>query len=208
MLSAKNNMTLMIIFIIVVILNIFLILKGIADKVYFRKEINSYVIKDKDYDDQFIKNLHLLSQEISVNCDSVFKCFSQKSFLLIYTYSGEECNKCIFEDIDALKKILNRDNAKKIIVLPVMENNRIVNLSLKADLETINYKRLSKGLVKFPYQNGIQKRFFAVLTPQGKILLPFFPESNAHEKTDVYLDFIFNKYLSNDADSMQFIKFK
>lgn len=184
--------------IIVVTINITLVLRGIAEKKYFEKEKNSLIIKVKKNNSQFLQEMDFLAQEISINCDSVFKRDPRTSKLLIYTYSGEERNNCIFQDIDLLKKKLNKNNGNDICVLPVLENTRIINIGLKTDLAGINYKRINYDLIKFPYQDGIRRRFFAILTPNGKILLPFFPDVSSPERTSVYLDFVFSKYFSND----------
>ena len=194
------------ILIILILLNIFINLKGLSEKKYYKEKINDYEKKLEQNDNLFIQDMNMISQEININCDTLFKNTPNGSFQLIYTYSGEECIKCIRQDIFALKEKLRTNNINNVIVLPVAENSRNVNIGLNADLEGFNYKRLNKGLVKFPYQDGIQRRFFAILTRNGKMLLPFFPEVSSPERTNAYLDFVFNKYFSSNQDSIRVIK--
>ncbi|HEY3373044.1 MAG TPA: hypothetical protein VGK10_19495 [Prolixibacteraceae bacterium] len=202
----EKDQLLKIIVAIIVFLNMFLIFSGIIIKNYYKDEIKRYKIKIDDYNKLFTQDLQLLSQDISVNYDSININTPKDSLVLIYTYSGGECNKCILEDIYALKKKFKKNNENDVIVLPVMENTKNVNISLNADLVGINYKRLNRELVKFPYLNGNQRRFFAILTRNGKILLPFFPEVSAPDRTIAYLDFVFAKYFNDNHDTIRVAK--
>lgn len=196
--KAKTNFAFTIAFIIIITFNIFLIIKGKAVEKYYLKERADYLKKYENSNLLFIRDLDLLSQEISINFDSAYNDIRQKtSTRLIYAYSGDECSKCIFEDITLLKGKIKKHESLNVIVFPVMENTRNVNISLKADLTGINFKRLDKGCIKFPHHNGSSVRFFAILTSDGRITLPFFPDMAYPERTDAYLDVVFAKYFNS-----------
>jgi hypothetical protein len=190
------------ILIVTVVFNIFLIVRGIIMERYYEKERSSLVRKDENNKKVFVRDLDLLSQEIGINYGLLYdEVRKRASARLIYAYSGDECNKCTFEDIALLKEKISKYKAKDVMILPVMEDTRNVNIMLQADLAGIDFKRLDKGFITFPCRrDGSSNRFFAILLPSGKIILPFFPDLNFPERANAYLDFVFEKYFNGSKN--------
>lgn len=187
----------------IVILNIFLILRGIVIEKLLINEKELYKIKYEASKLMFIRDLELLSQDIALN-NQQFKDHIGliKSTKLVYAYSGDECSKCVFEDISLLKEKISKHKNSDVIVFPVMEDTRNVNIGLKSDLAGLVYKRLNKEYINFPRSNsGSSVRFFCIWDSLGKVSLPFFPEINSLERTEAYLDFVFAKYFARDENA-------
>lgn len=166
----------------------------------------SLLINNKDSNDQlergqknapiysFIRDLELNAQEIVIPPDLLKKVVSN-SFRLIFVYSGGECDKCIFEDIQMLKDKIGGTNIDKVIVLPIFKDSRRTNIELNADLEGLNYYRLDPLSVGLPQYNGFQVRFFCILSPKGELIQPFFPDIGDSDRTLEYLNFVEKEYL-------------
>ena len=192
----RKHYLLKIAMVIVVGFNVFIIVKSKTTEKYYNeglKEKNKLIELN---DSLFIRNLELLSQEINIATNTIFKDAQRIYPVLIYVYSGDECGRCIFQDIEILKDRFGDNNSKDIIVLPVLENTRNINIALKADLAGINYKRLDAKLVESPKFNGFSVRFFAVLLPSGELKLTFFPNLANPKRIGTYLDFVIGKYFS------------
>lgn len=201
---AQNNLVYIGVLTVTLVLNIFLIIRSIAVEKHYEKEKERYTKKDSIHKNMLTRDLELLSQEIVINGHQFSDSLRREIFSkLIYTYSGDECNKCVFEDIFLLKEKMSKYKMKDVIVLPVMEDTRNVNIALKTDLAGLRYKRLDKVSIKFPLtRGGSSVRFFAVSDTSGRIVLPFFPEVSSPERTGAYLDFIFAKYFRRDKNSI------
>lgn len=182
---------------IFLIVNAYLFIENITLEKYFNNEITDCKTENKRHNDAFLRDMELLFQEL--NIDSILVCdimAQRTSPLLIFAFTKDECNKCIVADISLLKNEISLISEENVIILPVFENSRNTNIYLKADLDGLKYKRLDKGYIKFPQRiDGSSVRFFAILTKQNKVVLPFFPSNEYPERTKTYLNFVFNKIL-------------
>ncbi len=160
------------------------------------KTSNSIIVTEHSNNSNylFLRNLELHSQDISISHELLEKV-SSNTFHLIFVYSGGECDKCIFEDIQMIKDEFGRENIDKVIVFPIFEDSRRTNISLHSDLEGIDYYRLDPLSVKLPQFNGFPVRFFCILSPTGETILPFFPDIGDTERTKEYFNFVGKKYL-------------
>ena len=183
--------------VVIIFFNISLLAKGIMREKKYLKEKENLIAKNQNNNELFLRDLNLLSQTIFINREkiNISNEEPEAQICLIYAYAGDECGKCLFEDILLLKEKIEEYTVKNVIVLPAMEDNRNVNISLKANLRGIHYKRIDREDIGFPVRlDGSSARFFAVLMPSGKIMLPFFPDAEFPERTRTYLDFVFSKY--------------
>jgi hypothetical protein len=144
------------------------------------------------------RNYKLLSQNVYNDFFSIIPSqYLDNLPLLVYTYSGDDCNSCIFDDIESIKKRLNGNNKDRFLALPVRNNNRNSNISLKSDLDGVNFFRCDPENIKFPIdENNTKARYFAMIMQNRRVVLLFFPIRNLPETREVYLDFIFEEYLS------------
>jgi len=185
-----------IIIIILLIFNVIFFVKFLAlEKIHENEKITNEK-KNEDEKKWFIQNMYLSTHVFSINQEIINEIKSQRVLpCLIYSYTGEECEDCIFEDLELLKKMSNEYNKQRILILPVMNDSKLVNIRLKSDLHSFVYKRLDKTQINLPVRSdGSSTRFFAVLSSSGKVVLPFYPNSINTQKTKIYLKFIFSQY--------------
>lgn len=149
------------------------------------------------YRQSYNRDLYFLSQE-ALNIDYSFVPDDMKNHpILVYAYSGSECGRCVFEDLESIKTRLTVDNQNKVIVYAPMPKSSNEYIMLNTDLEGIRWVKNEKLRETFPIdKDGNWVRYFSLIMPDGKIILPFFPMKNFPEKRDVYLDFIFLNYLN------------
>jgi hypothetical protein len=187
------------VFVIILILNVFLIIKGVLVKKYYEVQLIEFQKKESFSKSLFIRDLALLSQNIYINFDSIyFGNIKDTCTYLIYAYSDNQCKSCIFEEIELIKAKTQKYFNFNVVVLPVLDSSRNVDIGLNAELSGINYKRIDKGLVKFPTSDDFSSvRFFAIKTPSGHIELPFFPVLGELDRTSSYLDFVYKKYFAS-----------
>ena len=158
------------------------------DHYYNEKEAN--VMLREANNELFVRDLDLLSQDVEIPVSIFKKDIPANSSCLIFIYSGEECDKCIFEDISILKEKFARLGTNNLIILPVFEDSRNIEIQLNANLDGLKYFRLDPNSVKLPTYEGSTVRFFAILSPTGKIRLTFFPDIVDRKRTRAYLDFV------------------
>ncbi len=182
---------------LLIILNFFLIAKMKIERKEHKYMVNALEKRQTDYIELFKRDLYLFSQDIVINNDVISKLQETKNFNLIYVYRNNECSKCLMQDIGYVREYTSKINSARIVIFPVFENSRNNNIILEADLKGLNYFRLNKEQIKSPEIQGYHVRFFALLTPSGKIILPFFPNADFPERTEEYLNYITNAYLKN-----------
>ena len=181
------------------IFNILLVINTIGLKKQQKKEKAVSFQKIEEEKQLFFQDLNLLSQDIVFDRQLLTECLEPEKSVLIYAYAGDECSRCITEDIDLLKRKTRQYQVKDVVILPVLENTRAINILLQADLGGFNYRRLNKGTIQFPKrEDGRSSRFFAILIPSGRLVLPFFPTSGTTDRTDRYLDFVFERYFNRN----------
>lgn len=190
----KKEIYTKIILIVIVMFNLFLIYKYINLKEYFNNKIKNSTEKERAYKSNFQRDLELLSQNIYINKDSIFDGIGLFKPKLIFVYSGNECEKCIFENIEKIKEVFGEKIDSNLIILPVHEDSRDIRIALEANFSGLNYKRQSPNAVQVPELNNSSPLFFAVILPDGNITLPYFPDSGNDIRTDTYLKFVLEKY--------------
>ncbi|HCY41764.1 MAG TPA: hypothetical protein DHV48_10475 [Prolixibacteraceae bacterium] len=189
------------IFAATIVLNIFLILRCIAVEKLWLEEKELYTKKSETCKMLFIRDLELRYQKIAINSQQFNDCIRLEKFpKLVYAYSGDECNKCVFEDIFILKEKMIKYKIKDVIVLPVLEDTRNTHISLNTDLESFRYKLLDKESIIFPSSmDGSSVRFFCILDSIDNISIPFFPDKNSPERTEDYLDFVLTNFFEKNG---------
>ncbi len=188
-----------IIIILLLIFNVVFFVKVIVLEKLNKNEKLAYEKKNKEEMRWFIHNMYLSTHEFVINQEILHEIENQIELpCLIYSYTNAECEDCIFEDLELLKKMSNEFNKQRILILPVMNDSKLVNIRLKSELHSFVYKKLDEHQINLPVPvDGNSTRFFAVLSSSGKIIIPFSPSLLNTQKTNIYLEFIFSQYFEN-----------
>ena len=159
---------------------------------------NAFKNEKENNKKSFLRDLELTdsSRRILISQNDLFQANVCDSYMLVYFYSGSECEKCIFDDIDKIRDFISFVFTENVCVFPVFDGSREIEISLKADLRGLNYRRLNREGVVLPSVDGKNARFFAILTPEGKLINYFFPDVLLPHKTNLYLEFIKEKYFN------------
>lgn len=120
------------------------------------------------------------------------------SYLLVYFYAGGECEKCIIGDIEKIRELLLPEYSDKVLIFPVFNYKREIEIQIDAVLQGVNYMRLDRNKIILPEINHNPARFFAILTPDGNIINRYFPDLLLPEKTEMYLQYVKEKFLKPD----------
>jgi hypothetical protein len=121
---------------------------------------------------------------------------SVNTYLFIYVYPDRDCRKCFLENIFRLKEKLLLFNSENVLILPVYNGTSDNEITLSVELKGLNYMRLDSQDVQFPDKEGERISYFAILTNEGELSSVFSPDASIPEKTDIYFDFIINKYFN------------
>lgn len=117
--------------------------------------------------------------------------------ILLYRYSHNMCQSCIFEDLNELYNYQQKIGKDKVLVLPAYENSRENRITLKNELEKFNYKNIHKDSLSIPLDSdGIYRRYFAFMDDEGNINMVFYPIRGRPDLTQLYFseidDLFFN----------------
>jgi len=151
-------------------------------------------IRNKNF---FVRSLEFasLTNNIILTNDQLPIINEFESYFLVYFYSGNECQKCIIDDLGRIRKLSHF--TKNLHIYPVFDSSREIEIRLKTELDGLHYSRLNRNEVVLPSLDGKAVRFFAVLTQKGELINHFFPDLVMPEKTDIYLKFVKEKYLNH-----------
>ncbi len=140
----KNGFYTRLILIIVVIFNLFLInkLKNIREYYYIEKR--TCIDKEQDYISDFQRDLELMSQDICIDKDSIFNANILLTPKLIFVYSGNDCEPCIFNNMTKIKEIIGERIERNLIVFPILKDSRNNRIALEANFNGVEYKRLGR----------------------------------------------------------------
>lgn len=152
------------------------------------------VFKEKlnDRELAFRDDLYLLAQKSLFIDYSIIPKDLQNKPLLIYTYAGNECNKCILDDLEAIQSRFK--DKSNVLILLTTTDNRLENIAKSSYLKGFRYKWCDERSITYPVNNnGSKVRYFSIIMPDSSIILPFFPNIYVPNNRDIYLDFVFDK---------------
>lgn len=156
----------------------------------YKKETNSCNLA-------FKHDLYLLSQQSHYIDYSLIPEDMRYKPILVYTFAGGECGKCILEDVEAIKRKLNHFNISSVLILLTPSDDRIKDIAQISLLKELRHEWCEVGSIPFPLNSvGRKVRYFSLIMPDSCVILPFFPNNNYPNKTDIYLDFIFERFLN------------
>lgn len=109
---------------------------------------------------------------------------------LIYCFSEDMCDECIYQDLAELENIQKEIGKDNVLVLPAYSTSRANQIILKNKLNDFKYINISTDSIKFPFhrENGMEQRFFAFTDESGRIRSFFFPQKNQQNMTRIYLN--------------------
>ena len=144
--------------------------------------LSSYVI----YSVEMIKDISMGSINSTV--------FPGKN-ILIYCFSEDMCDECIYQDLAELYKIQEDIRKDKILLLPVYRTTRTNQIILRNKFSNFRYMNVSTDSIKFPFhrENGTEQRFFAFIDEFGRLNSFFFPKKNMQDMTRIYLSGVKSK---------------
>ena len=103
----------------------------------------------------------------------------------------------LFRSLEKIKSLILTDFPFRVFVFPIFNSSREIEIKLEYELKGIDFTRLNKEEVILPSFQGIQARFFALLTPEGQLIDYFFPDMNQPERLNVYLKYIKENYFES-----------
>ena len=160
------------------------------------QEKDNKIKSEEKFKGSFYRDLEIFSSldDIYIPQYRLMEANECNSYLLIYVYGGDECEKCILEDIGELRDLGANLYPDNILVIPVFSGSLDSQIRLNHELDGLNFFRLENSEVKLPHFEGKSVRFFAVLNPEGNLTNLFFPDIHLPKKTRYYLDFIESSY--------------
>lgn len=152
--------------------------------------------KIENYQKAFLNELNLNSTLYSINLslNNLISANNASYPLLVYVYSGTECEKCIINEIEKIKNEIGLQNLKNALILPVFNKTKNAKIKLRSELQGLNFMHLSNSEIFLPEINGQKVRYFAVFQKKGRIVNLFTPDNNNPEKTDLFLNYAMEKY--------------
>lgn len=180
--------------IVVIFFNLFILYRYFNIRDYCYKLKLECDEKEQSYLYDFKRDLKLMSEKICIEKDSIFKNKISLKPKLVFVYSGNECEKCIFQNIEKIKARIGERVKEDLIVLPIFEYSRNKQIALESTLNGLKYVRLDPESIQVPNYNGSFPLFYAIFLPNGEVVLPFSPNSGDDARTDSYLDYVFEKY--------------
>lgn len=186
-------------FVLIMCFNLLLVYKYTKISKYYEAEREANTTMRISNKELFFRDIELLSQDVDFMKTTIWKKFIPETTCLIFVYSGGECDKCILENLFMIKEKFGELLIRNVAVFPVFEDIRDIRIALNANLNGMRYYRLDPGTIRLPIYKGIPARFFALLSPDGKITLPFFPDTVESWRTEAYLDFVIEKYFKKSG---------
>jgi hypothetical protein len=115
--------------------------------------------------------------------------FNSKLPILIYRYSYDMCQACVYKDLEMLNSFQGRIGKENILVLPSFPENRSYMIQLKNDLASFNYKNMPVDSLSIPTDEiEGSKRYFALINNEGNIEMVFFPRKGQNQRTRIYFN--------------------
>lgn len=193
---------------VLMIFNIILLLKIKQIKENYWENVAKQSLLETSMPNYFWKELELESYNSKFELPNISQSHTNDSlFILFYVYSGNECSSCISDEIFAPKAIFNTQSIDNFLITSVTNKTKNDSLKLKGQLGDLRYEIMDKEDVNFPNYGGVENRFFVVRCPNGKLTNFFFPDKQFPKRTELYLEFINQKYLKANpllAKSNQF----
>lgn len=130
-----------------------------------------------------------ITTNFSLNFTTNFSNIINEKNILIYRFSDDMCENCIYEDLTLLRQIQKEFGFEKILLLPAYAENRNSQIRLSNELKGFQYKNISDTISAFPInkQIGIKNRYMAYINNNGEIEMFFMPIKGESELTKKYL---------------------
>jgi hypothetical protein len=140
----KKENYIKIVVIIIIFFNLFIICRYFNIQNYCNKVKLECAEKEQNYLYNFQRDLELMSQRIYIEKDSILNKKISLTPKLIFVYSGNECEKCIFENIEKIKKIIGEGIESNLIILPIVKESRNIRIAPEDNLNGLIYKAGSR----------------------------------------------------------------
>ncbi|WP_025831050.1 hypothetical protein [Bacteroides stercorirosoris] len=155
-----------------------------------------YVKKDCELKKSYGK-MELLSSYVTYSVDMLKQVsiegisstvFPEKN-VLIYCFSEDMCDECIYQDLAELYEIQKEIGRDRVLLLPVYRMSRTNQIVYRNKLHDFKYMSIPVDSIKFPFHrgNGLEQRFFVYTDEAGGIRSLFFPQKNKQNITRIYL---------------------
>jgi len=107
--------------------------------------------------------------------------------VLVYRYSDNMCEGCIFEDLENLKIFQNKIGKNRILILPAYNRQNLARLLY--ELADFNYKNITVESLSV-----LSQQYFAVINNNDKVEMVFFPMMGYSSITQAYFNEVENIY--------------
>ncbi|GEM_PF-1445905 len=183
----KKAISLSLLFIVIVLSVILVIFntRTISDNsdIYYEHNI-------QEIPDLFIEGLRL---------NQINEILDISSPVLIYRYTTDVCSSCLHEDLYELSKYMDNLGKQNVMILPAYPNSRYSRIRLSNELAKFNYRNISIDSVAIPFdEDGVTKRYFALISGNGEPEMVFFPEIGKTELTKLFLKRVQLKFKNNN----------
>lgn len=113
-----------------------------------------------------------------------------ESNTLIYCFSENMCDECIYQDLSELYEIQKDIGKNNVLLLPAYGTDRTNQIILRNKFSNFRYINIPVDSITFPFHrgNGMEQRFFVFTDESGRIRSLFFPKKNRQGLTHIYLN--------------------
>ncbi|WP_455673576.1 hypothetical protein [Phocaeicola sp.] len=113
---------------------------------------------------------------------------------LVYRYCDETCEKCVYEDLQAIYKLQKKIGKEKILIIPSFPDNRNSNIRLKQELVNFTFNNMTdKQDMPINEETGLHNRYFIYWGNNKSDFLIFFPTKLQKGLTQLFFNLIIEK---------------
>ena len=140
-----------------------------------------------------------LTNNLSLDFTTDIGHIIQKKNILIYRFSDDMCENCVYEDLSNLRQLQKEIGKDKILLLPAYKNDRKSQIRLSNEVKGFQYQNISEEVITFPIikQLDIKSRYMAYIDSIGSTEMFFIPIKGEKELTQRYFSKIKEDFLQN-----------